>query len=574
MLDRGLAATRLPFRVSLQTKLVSVVLVCVVVPLFTLGAYLLRRNEALLRERAAQGLTHHLAEKDRALAAWFRERLQEVRRFSASFVVSEGIEELRGPDPERARRDLAAYLESLLGHNRVYESLSLVDPAGRLVASTREEVLEGWVAQALREARPDQEQIILPVRQSEGLGRPTLVILQAVQVPGPDRQEPRLGFLVARVDLRELEDLLVGGGSSLAPGIWLLDEQKRVVARAGALMAAPGKEGFPGEVSQEAMVAEGELPGVGPALYAVRGLVGPLPGYIAAVVPNELAYQSLRESQERLVWYGLLVVAVIVALNFVAARGVLRPIARLSAAAGRMAGGDLEIHLPVTGRDEIADLTHSFNDMAARIREGRANLEQAHDELARINQGLTAANRTLETLSITDGLTSLYNHRHFQETIHQEIQRGEELGLPMSLLLIDIDHFKQYNDRWGHTEGDAALRRVAVQIMKTIRTTDMAFRYGGEELAVLLPSLRRKEAAEAAEKVREAIRGATPREARSGAAVTVSIGVSTFPDDARVARALVDMADAALYAAKAQGRDRVVLASAATPLADGRTAES
>src|SRR6185295_16129444 len=103
------------------------------------------------------------------------------------------------------------------------------------------------------------------------------------------------------------------------------------------------------------------------------------------------------------------------------------------------------------------------------------------------------------------------------------------------------------------------------QIMKSIRATDMAFRYGGEELAVLLPSCPKAQAAEVGEKVRSAIRNSSQRPGRFGGRVTVSIGVSTFPEDARVARGLVDIADSALYAAKAAGRDRVVLAGADPP---------
>jgi diguanylate cyclase (GGDEF)-like protein len=157
-------------------------------------------------------------------------------------------------------------------------------------------------------------------------------------------------------------------------------------------------------------------------------------------------------------------------------------------------------------------------------------------------------------------LTGLYNRRHFQETLDKEMQRAEQEDFTLSLLLLDLDHFKQYNDRWGHTEGDAELRRVAAQVLKTIRSTDTAFRYGGEELTVLLPSCPKAQAVRIAEKIRLAVRTGTQRPGRFGGRTTVSIGVATFPEDGRVARGFVDTADAALYMAKAQGRDRVVAA--------------
>src|SRR5206468_4459437 len=139
----------------------------------------------------------------------------------------------------------------------------------------------------------------------------------------------------------------------------------------------------------------------------------------------------------------------------------------------------------------------------------------------------------------------------------KEMRRCDREGRQLSLLLLDIDHFKQYNDHHGHTEGDAALRRVAGHLMKSVRSTDMAFRYGGEEFAVLLPSCSKTQASEVAEKIRGAIAAAPQRPGRTAARNTVSIGVSTFPEDARVGRGLVDVADAALYVAKDAGRNRV-----------------
>jgi diguanylate cyclase (GGDEF)-like protein len=177
--------------------------------------------------------------------------------------------------------------------------------------------------------------------------------------------------------------------------------------------------------------------------------------------------------------------------------------------------------------------------MAARIREAR---------------------QRLESLAITDELTHLYNRRHFQDVVDKEIRRSVREKRPLSLLLLDLDHFKQFNDRWGHTEGDLELARVADTVMKTIRSTDSAFRYGGEELVVLLPSCPKAQALPAAEKILAALKARSSRPAGVPPPATASIGVATYPEDGDGARALVDSADAALYVAKSQGRDRVVLA--------------
>jgi diguanylate cyclase (GGDEF)-like protein len=390
-----------------------------------------------------------------------------------------------------------------------------------------------------------------------------MLILQPI-APGLEGRGKVIGYFVMRLDLRELEAVLSEDATPVTPAAWLLDGNGGVIARAGKIAASPG-EPFPvnvGEARPRPHIEARTINGVS-TVIALRALEAPPAGFLAATVDAAVAYGALRRSQEKLVASGLAAILVIIAVSYLASRGILRPISLLSQGAKRVAAGDLDVYLPVSGRDEIADLTLAFNDMANKIREGRERLEAAHDELARTNEGLKGANRALETLSITDGLTSLFNHRHFQDIVARDLRKCEAQGRPLSLLLIDIDQFKAFNDRWGHQEGDAALRRVAAQVVKGIRSTDMAFRYGGEELAVLMPSCAKAQAAELAEKVRVGVRDNAQRPGRlSSERLTVSVGVATFPEDGTTPRSLVDAADAALYAAKAEGRDRITVAGA------------
>jgi diguanylate cyclase (GGDEF)-like protein len=574
----------------LQAKILGFALLCVVVPVLVMGGYLLKRNQEILKDKVRETLSNHLFRKASQVDDWMNQRLREAARWSASFVVYEGVESLSRPgnDAIRTRRDLKDYLESVLGHYAVYESLFIVDLSGQVLAATRDEHLDGWGRELLAKGGPTAAGIVSPIHRSDA-GRPTLIIVQPIQ----GRLNRTVGYFVERLDLRELEShlntpvdaetvfsvlqlnvqdaesRLNDPASDFSPAFWLLDAEGRVQARAGTVVDGPGEEAFPGILlDKETIVGpvhEAPFPGIGPTVYGLRRLEGPTGGFLAATMPSTMAYRSLAESRNRLLKLALAALGFIGILNYLAARHLLRPIHLLSLGARKVSAGELDVYLPVHGSDEIAALTQAFNEMAQKIRMGRHSLEEAHDELARTNEGLKAANRTLEALAITDGLTGLYNHRHFQETLEKEIRRCERESRTLSLLLLDLDHFKQYNDRFGHTEGDAALRRVAGQIMKSTRSTDMAFRYGGEEMTVLLPSCTKDQACEVAEKIRVAVSRAGQRPGRFGARVTVSIGVATFPEDGRVARALVDMADTALYAAKAQGRDRVVLAGHALP---------
>lgn len=159
----------------------------------------------------------------------------------------------------------------------------------------------------------------------------------------------------------------------------------------------------------------------------------------------------------------------------------------------------------------------------------------------------------LETISTTDGLTGLRNRRAFDEKMLDEHQRSARSQQAFSLLLVDIDHFKKYNDTFGHQAGDEALSEVARIMQYTVRHYDMAARYGGEEFAVILPDTDKKGAMELAERLRRAIERAEWLNRK----ITVSIGVATISFGQSIP-ALVEEADRALYTAKEQGRNRVV----------------
>lgn len=163
-----------------------------------------------------------------------------------------------------------------------------------------------------------------------------------------------------------------------------------------------------------------------------------------------------------------------------------------------------------------------------------------------------------KTLSITDGLTGLYNHRYFQQRLDQEISRSSRSGKPLTLCMIDIDHFKRYNDTYGHHIGDEVLKEAAQLIKSTIRRSDIICRYGGDEFSIIMPDIQAEEVRIAMERLRKAFRNHEflfPN--NSDECWTLSIGFSSFPDLSLSKEELITQADKALYQAKNKGRNRV-----------------
>jgi len=242
---------------------------------------------------------------------------------------------------------------------------------------------------------------------------------------------------------------------------------------------------------------------------------------------------------------GLAIAWIIVLCSFAAVQltlhRVVRPLEDLVRASDRVAAGDLNARAPIGGDYEIARLGTAFNQMADKLR--------AHAR--------------------TDDLTGLPNFRAFRERIEDEIGRAVRYPDHFGVLVLDLDRFKQYNDRFGHLAGNEALQRVARAIRVTVRAVDFPARYGGEEFAVIVPRIDAAALASMAERIRVAVE-AMP--ARDGARLTISIGAAIYPLDGKTIDDLFHTADERLYQAKRDGRNRVVSPAPAQRSTDRQSA--
>jgi two-component system cell cycle response regulator len=218
----------------------------------------------------------------------------------------------------------------------------------------------------------------------------------------------------------------------------------------------------------------------------------------------------------------------------------------------------------LTGRDDrelkIKGLEQGASDYITKPFDAEELVARVnvHLKIKNLQDDLKRTNELLLELSNTDHLTGLFNRRYLMEALGKEVQRSLRKGGNLSLLLLDIDHFKQVNDTYGHLQGDVVLQKVAVQLQKELRAYDTAARYGGEEFIAVLPDATLEEAIFVANRVRTSVQATRFSGSLSKLALTVSLGVARFsPPGCTTVDGFIKLADDALYRAKANGRNRV-----------------
>lgn len=216
------------------------------------------------------------------------------------------------------------------------------------------------------------------------------------------------------------------------------------------------------------------------------------------------------------------------------------------------------VFLPFLVQDRVIGFLCSFSHSENFIDQEKFSNFQVFCNQISIGLQKSLLYEKVQKLSITDGLTKLYSHRYFKLRLEEELILANRYSSQLSLLILDIDHFKHYNDTYGHVAGDHVLMEVSKILKEQSDMTHLAARYGGEEMVLITPETTKEQGMELAEKIRKAVETNSFAVGRETTKVTVSIGVATFPQDAQTNLDLISKADKALYAAKSRGRNRIV----------------
>lgn len=541
---RLFAALRLE---SIRNKIVTLAVAATVIPTLTTALVSYAQNSQSLADQLDQDLHRSVTQTALELDLWLKQQLMELAGLETSYIVSENLENLSvgGPGRYESAERLEEYVSAVGPRMPDFAEIVVLDGDGAAIASSDPGSTSAMTEQWARSLVAGAEGFDDP-HYSASSGE--LFAYAGTPVRSPSTGE-LIGGLAARVRLQTVTAMMEANVPSHGGRLLLLSRDGTILSSSdGTGEPAPWEAGSADPLATPAEVVEHlDASGVRLLVSAV-----PLSGpdlAVAVELPRNLAYARLHNLRNVTLALVALLLTVIGAIAYYLGQAIVRPLARLTSGAAEVAAGDFSVELPTAGGGEVSALTKVFNDMVRRLQDGRRALDAANSELVQ-------RNAELERLSVTDGLTELINRRRGMEILREELKRSDRYDLPMSLLMVDVDHFKQYNDTHGHLEGDMVLRGIAKAIKQATRGVDTATRFGGEEFMVLLPECDADGAMEAARRMRERL----AREQFKGGQVTMSVGAAVYPLHAEDPMGLINAADKALYAAKDAGRDRAELA--------------
>ena len=520
---------------TLRFQVLGIVIASVLIPSFLGGWFASNRINNILRNQVYNEIETRTQRLSEQLEDWFNSRSREVQAFTVSYLLKEDLKNLQEneskKEKEKSRRNIHSYLAYLLEDNDFFSGITILNIDGSPIINQpleNRQMLEGV------QAVPYENQLIDYITTEDGN---RLMLSQKMSL-GEDLAPI---VLTALMKIEHLQEKIV----KLAPPesvVYLLDYEGNIKAANIELektVTAPGgavailhkgvkRSIYKGLQGQDVIAtsAEIEIPRWGVVLETSK----------------EEALLPLVVFRRQVLFMALTLAGLFLVPALLLARTLVLPLEELSKVSRRIRAGKPGLQVKARIGGELGEFISTFNSMSLSLK----------DSLKEI----TAKNEELRLMSITDPLTGRHNRRYIEDYLARELELANRTGDPLSILMIDLDHFKEYNDTYGHIAGDVALKELGDILVQTVRKTDVVARYGGEEWIICLSHTDKEGGAMIAEKLRKAVEKNIFMLKGQDTRITVSIGVATAPEDGSDYVVIVEAADTAMYLAKASGRNQ------------------
>jgi len=528
-------------RQILAITLVTVMGASVIISIIALVVfYRYSQNQALLRNQ----------ETARYISNEIEMLMDHALNLTEAIARDPGI---AGFDPENVQYELHRAFDAA----NMFDGMSLINSSGRTVAFMPEtsgivgmDLSQGpYVQEVLRSGAPVVSEPLLAKTGNE-------IVVAAS--PVRDKKGQVTGLVAGSINLKKNPLFSRIVGNTVGDPAMMV----QIVSKQGKIIYHPNRDMIMKDISRNSVVLDMLNGNSGARATDINGepfltaysSVEKLGWGVLVDYPKYKALASAIYLRDLMILVTILMCLAVFFVTLFQSKAIARPVERLMEGVKRVAAGDYHFTVDVDAQNEIGVLADAFNSMVGRIKEMREDILRKKEELEK-------ANIELKVMAMTDGLTKLYNHRYFQDCLENAVALAKQENKAVTLMILDIDHFKYYNDLFGHQAGDRLLEELAELLIRELGPNDMVARYGGEEFTVILYDCDSKHGLEVAEKIRSAVESFPfpGRHQQPDGKVTVSIGVASYPENAKNKEELFKLADEALYKAKSCSRNKVEL---------------
>ena len=537
---------------SIKSKIFVFALLATLIPSVILGLLSFHQNDSSIRENLTRELRTLANHASSELASWINRNIQDAAPLTTSRIMIEVLSNpanLQNDEKSQAHNMLNNYLRLVHARLDKFLELTVIDTQQEIIASSSDQsFLNKSLLNDLISLDSSQQSFILSPVTNEQFDTVTV----SIALPILSYENYILGQLVVTYDLQSIRPKMEDPIKSSRGEILMVNTHGQL------LLTSHGPSDPTAQLSPDAYQSLVDNPGElhyfqdfsQKQVIGLAQKINVLPVIIIAGRNYEEVYAARIEQRDSFVILVCTSIFIVAAIAIYLGRSIVTPLQSLIDATNQIVKGNLDIPLTsVVRKDELGRLAQMFNHMTEKLRQSQAEILTANEELKIKNQ-------LLEELCVTDSLTGLYNRSKLNQIISDEISRSHRNKRPFTILMIDIDYFKELNDSLGHIAGDEILATVSRTLTQSIRSIDFAARYGGDEFIIVLTETTAKEATITAERIRDQVSEISCSVVNKPINVTLSIGIAqselkdTSPTD------LITRADNALYEAKKAGRNQ------------------